>query len=177
MSKYDRLSRDQKRKAKLKKRAERARKHESLAYAGKKYKTDEYASIFFRTEVGIYESYVMCDRVLTDDEVETAIERLVTLMRQGPLPPLSETGSVTLTEGDEEELVIANIRRNWQIMAEEGTLPGRDDLIGILRTILHSIEVWRSQSLHSQGYLRYVEGFLKKLGVSVRQVTPDLGPI
>src|SRR5512133_282710 len=175
MGKHDRLSRDQKRKAKLKKRAERARKHESLAYAGKKYKTDEYAPFFFRTEVGIYESYVMCDRVLTDDQVEAAIERLVTLMRQGPLPPLSETGSVTLTEGDEEELVIANIRRNWQIMAEEGTLPGRDDLIGILRTILHSIEVWRSQSLHSQGYLRYVEGFLKKLGVSGRRVTPGRG--
>src|SRR5512142_3498328 len=177
MSKYDRLSRDQKRKAKLKKRAERARKHESLAYAGKKYKTDEYAPLFFRTEVGIYESYVMSDRVLTDDEVETAIEHLVTLMRQGPLPPLSETGSMTLTEGDEEELVIANIRRNWQIMAEEGALPGRDDLIGVLRTILHSIEVWRSQSLHSQGYLRYNEGFMKKLGVSVRQARPDFTPL
>ena len=177
MGKHDRLNRDQKRKAKLKKRAERSRKHESLAYTGKTYKTDEYAPIFYRTEVGIYEAYVMCDRVLTDDEVEAAIERLVTLMRQGPLPPLAETGSVTLTEGGEEELVIANIRRNWQIRAEEGTLPGRDDLIGVLRTILHSIAVWRSQSLHSQGYLRYVEGFLKKLGVSVRQVTPDLVPI
>ena len=31
MGKHDRLSRDQKRKAKLKKRAERARRHESLA--------------------------------------------------------------------------------------------------------------------------------------------------
>src|SRR5512132_800512 len=99
MGKHDRLSRDQKRKAKLKKRAERSRKHEALAYTGKTYKTDEYAPIFYRTEVGIYEAYVMCDRVLTDDEVEAAIERLVTLMRQGPLPPLAETGSVTLTEG------------------------------------------------------------------------------
>jgi hypothetical protein len=177
MGKHDRISRDQKRKAKLKKRTERARKHESLAYAGKKYKTDEYAPIFYRTEVGIYESYVMCDRELTDDEVEAAIERLVTLMRQGSPPPLSETGSVTLTEGGKEELVIANIRRNWQIMAEQSSLPRRDDLIGVLRTILHSIEVWRSQSLHSQGYLRYVEGFMKKLGVSVRQVTPELVPI
>ncbi len=176
MGNRDRLSRDQKRKDKLKKRAERSRKHESLAYTGKKYKTDEYAPIFYRTEVGIYESYVMCDRVLTDDEVEAAIERLVTLMHQGPLPPLSATGAVTLTEGGEEELVIANIRRNWQIMAEESRLPGRDDLIGVLRTILHSIEVWRSQSLHSQSYLRYVEGFMKKLGVSVRQVAPDLRP-
>ncbi len=177
MGKHDRQSRDQKRKAKLKKRAERSRKHESLAYAGSKYKTDEYAPLFFRTEVGIYESYVMCDRELTDDEVEAAIERLVLQMRQGPLPPLSEAGTLTLTDGGEEDLVIANIRRNWQIMAEEETLPGRDDLIGMLRTILHSIQVWRSQSMHSQGYLRYVEGFVKKLGVSVRRVTRDLEPL
>ncbi|MBV8270565.1 MAG: hypothetical protein JO252_29905 [Planctomycetaceae bacterium] len=52
MGKHDRLNRDQKRKAKLKKRAERSRKHESLAYTGKTYKTDEYAPIFYRTEVG-----------------------------------------------------------------------------------------------------------------------------
>jgi hypothetical protein len=174
MGKHDRLSRDQRRKAKLKKRAERARKHESLAYAGSKYKTDEYAPLFCRTEVGIYESYVMCDHELTDDEVEAAIERLVIQMRHGPLPPLSEATTLTLTDGGEEDLVIANIRRNWQIMAEAGTLPGRDDLIGMLRTILNSIQIWRSQSPHSQGYLRYVEGFVKKLGVSVQRVTPDL---
>lgn len=174
MGKHDRQSRDQKRRAKLKKRAERSRKHESLAYSGARYKADAYAPLFFRTEVGIYESYVMCDRELTDDEVEAAIERMVLRMRQGPLPPLDETGTLTLAERGEEDLVIANIRRNWQIMAEEGSLPGRDDLVGMLRTILHSIQVWRSQSLHSQGYLRYVEGFVKKLGVSVRRVTADL---
>ena len=67
MGKHDRLSRDQKRKAKLKKRLERSRKHESLAYAGGKYKTDENTPIFYRTELGIYESYVMCDRELTDE--------------------------------------------------------------------------------------------------------------
>src|SRR4051812_1615939 len=177
MGKNDRHSRDQKRKAKLKKRAERSRKHESLAYAGSKYKTDEYAPLFYHTEVGIYESYVMCDRELTDDEVEAAIERLVIQMRQGPLPPLPEAGTLTPTEGGEDELVIANIRRNWQIMAEKETLPGRDDLIGMLRTILHSIQVWRSQGLHSQSYLRYTEGFMKKLGVSVRRVTPELDPL
>jgi hypothetical protein len=176
MGKNNRLSHDQKRKAKLKKRAARSRNHESLAYTGQKYKTDEYAPIFLRTEVGIYESYVMCDRKLTDNEVEAAIERLVRQMREGPLPPLNETAAVTLTEGGEEDLVIANIRRNWRIMEEQESLPGPDDLVGVLRTILHSISVWRSQSLHSQGYLHYIEGFLKKLGVSVsiRPATSDV---
>jgi hypothetical protein len=177
MGKNDRLSRDQKRKAKLKKRTARSRNNESLAYAGRKYKTDEYASIFYRTEVGIYESYVMCDRELTDDEVEAAIERLVLRLREGPLPPPGEMDVVTITEGGEEDLVIANIRRNWRIMGEKESLPGRDDLVGVLRTILHSIAIWRSQSLHSQGYLRYVEGFMKKLGVSVRRATSDFNPL
>ena len=133
MGKNDRQSRDQKRKAKLRKRAWRSRKHESLAYSGKKYKTDEFVPVFYRTERGIYESYVMCDRELIDDEVEAAIERLVIQMREGPLPPLPATGVMTLTEGGEEDLIITNIRRNWRILEEKGELPGQDDLIGILR--------------------------------------------
>ncbi len=153
------------------------RKHESLAYSGKKYKTDEFVPIFYRTERGIYESYVMCDRELIDDEVEAAIERLVIQMREGSLPPLHETGVITFTEGGEEDLIITNIRRNWRILEEKGELPGQDDLIGILRTTLHSLSIWRSQSLDSQGYLRYIEGFMKKLGVSVRQATPDFQPL
>jgi hypothetical protein len=177
MGKNDRLSRDQKRKAKLKKRAERSRNPESLAYSGKKYKTEEFVPIFYRTEIGIYESYVICDRELTDDEVEAAIERLVIQMREGPLPPLPETDTITITEDGEEDLVITNIRRNWQILEHKGSLPGQDDLIGILRTILNSISIWRSQSLHSQGYLRYIEGFLKKSGVSVRPATQDFQPL
>jgi hypothetical protein len=177
MGKNDRLSRDQKRKAKLKKRATRSRQHESLAYTGNKYKTDELAPIFYRTELGIYESYVICDRELTDDEVEAAIERLVIQMREGPLPPYTESDVITIAEDGEEDLVITNIRRNWQVLEDKGSLPGRDDLIGILRSILHSISIWRSQSLHSQGYLHYIEGFMKKLGVSVRQATKDFQPL
>ncbi len=115
-----------------------------------------------RTEVGIYESYIICDRALTDDAVEAALERLITQMRQGPLPPLEETDEVTLTGENEEDLVIWNIRRNWQFLAERQPLPKREDLIGILRTILHSLEIWRSQSLHSQGYLRVYRRILEE---------------
>lgn len=167
MSKRDRLSRDQKRKAKLKKRAERSHKHEGLAYSGKKYRTEELAPIFLQTETGIYETFVILDRQLTDDVVESAIERLVLLMRQGTLPPPPEIGIIPATE-DDEDLVITNIRRGWEDLRQQGRLPGRDDLIGVLRTILHSIEFWRSKGLHSQGYLRFIEDFLKQVGVSVR---------
>jgi hypothetical protein len=177
VGKFDRRSRDQKRKAKLKKRAQRTVGHESLAYQGNKYKTAEYVPLMLRTETAIYESYVLTDRALTDDEVEAALEGLITRMRAGSLPQLDNTREVTLTGEDTEDLVAWNVRRNWQDMAERQPLPGREDLIGVLRTILHSLEIWRSQSMHSQGYLRYLEGFLKKAGVEVRQVTADLEPL
>ena len=177
MGKNDRLSRDQKRKAKLKKRAAKSRKHESLAYTGSKYKTGAYANVCFRTEIGIYESFVMLDRELTDDDVEAAIETLVLRMREGPLPPLGESHELTMSEDGEEELISENIRRNWRILAEEGSLPSRDDLIGVLRSILHSISIWRSKSLHSRSYLTYIEGFLKKLGVSVEQADENFNPL
>ena len=67
-------------------------KHESLAYHGQKYKTAEYVGVIHRTEVGIYETYVMTNRTLTDDEVEADLERLILRMREGPLPPLAQAG-------------------------------------------------------------------------------------
>jgi hypothetical protein len=176
MGKFDRRSRDQRRKAKLKKRAERSHAHEPLAYHGQKYKTEEYVGLMLSAETGIFETYVISDRKLTDDIVEAALERLILEMRQGPLPTLDPDEVVKFDEETLESLVIRNIRINWQIQEEE-LPPGRDDRIGVLRTILGSLETWRSKSMHSQGYLRYLEGFMKKVGVSVTLVEPETGPI
>jgi hypothetical protein len=177
MGKFDRRSRDQKRKAKLKKRAERSHQNESLAYHGNKYKTVEYVRIMLDTETAIYEAFVISGREMTDDEVEAALGRLILGMREGTLRPLPEDGVLSRAEGEDEEFIVANIRRHWRTFAESEPLPRGADLIGVLRTILHSLEIWRSQSMHSQGYLRYLEGFLKKSGVSVRRVTEDLEPL
>jgi hypothetical protein len=111
----------------------------------------------------------MSDRTLTDDEVEAALERLVVQLRQGPLPEPSDE--------EPEDLIVWNIRRNWRDLEARQDLPGREDLIGVLRTILGSLETWRSQSMHSQGYLRFLEGFLKQTGVSVQKIGPDFEPI
>ena len=102
---------------------------------------------------------------------------MVIQMREGPLPPLAETGTLTTHRRGRGR---PRHREHPPELADHGgggdaARPGRPDRD--LATILHSIEIWRSQSLHSQGYLRYIEGFMKKLGVSVRQVTPDLEPL
>src|SRR3954451_12968813 len=85
MGKFDRRSRDQKRKAKLKKEAEKSRKHEPLAYHGGKYKTDEFIPLMLQTETAIYEADVVSGQALTDDDVEAELERLVLLLRKGPI--------------------------------------------------------------------------------------------
>src|SRR5262249_61177625 len=129
-----RLSRDQKRKAKLAKEAKRSQPHSSLVYEGNKYKTDELVPVFLHTEIGIYESYVMTDRKLTDRDVEAALEKLILSMRHGTLPPMSERGPTEEGDADETDLIIWNIRRNWQELFKEGPRVSAERLIGGLRT-------------------------------------------
>jgi hypothetical protein len=174
LGKNDRLSRDQKRKIKLKKRDERSSKPEPLAYHGRKYKTAAFVPIIYQTEIGIYECHIMYRKSLTDDEVEAALVRLIGLLREGAAPTAPPSSVITVTAENRQELVIECIRNRWHRLDERGELPGRDDLVGILRTLLSSIETWRSQSLNAQGYLRFLEGFLKNSGVNLRmdQVEP-----
>jgi hypothetical protein len=172
------LSRDQKRKAKLQKRADRTRGQESLAYAGNKYKTPVLIPFLFRTEVAIHEAYVLTDHALKDDTVEAALVDLIARLRQGA--PLEFLEKDTLTVGSsletQKNLVITNVQRNWRIYSEEYPLPRKDDIIGVLRTILNSLEIWRSKNMHPQGYVRYLEGFVKQAGASalVYERDPEL---
>ena len=174
----DRRSRDQKRKAKLAKRNRKARQSVSLAYLGEKYKTDELVPIWMQTETGIYETFVMTDRKLLDQTVVTSLEKLIMRLRAGTLPPFTDDNEIQYEVGQEEDLVIENIRRRWELYFEDEWRPPKDKLIGVLRTILGSIEKVRSPGPRSQSYMRHIAGFLtKKLGVSVKRVSADMQPL
>jgi hypothetical protein len=168
------LSHDQKRKQKLAARASREREQQSsLAYAGKKYKTDELTPVFFATETGIYEVSVMTDDQLTDRHVRTALEKLALEMRKGPLPSFAEMSKPALDESQYADVVIWNVRRQWEDLFRTGSHPGRENLIGVLRTLLNSVATWGTPSSHSRGYLKFLEGFLRKAGVSSRKIAAD----
>jgi len=174
----NRNNRDQKRKKKLQERKQKARQSESLAYMGKKYQTEELVPAWMNTEIGIYETYVMADRQLLDQTVVVSIEKLIRQIRAGTLPPREDKAEIRYEVGGEEDLVIANIRRNWERHFAEEWQPPRDKLIGVLRTILGSIEKVRAPGPRSQSYMRHIEGFLtKKLGVSVKQYSQDVEPV
>lgn len=105
-------SHDQKRKKKLEERKRKARQVESLAYMGEKYKTDELIPSWMHTEIGIYQTYTMTDRKIFDQTVISALDRLIKQMRSGALPPPPETTEIHYKVGQEEDLLIENIRRS-----------------------------------------------------------------
>jgi hypothetical protein len=154
------LSHDQKRRAKLAKKAAKSPKSPSLAYEGSKYKTDELVPLFHQTELGIMQAYKTTGQRFTDHTVRKALEKLVLQMRQGQLPPVPETDIIQVDADDsaDQELVINSIRRNWQNLA--GLKASRDNRIGVLRTLLSSVGTWSSPGKGSRGYLAFLEGFL-----------------
>jgi hypothetical protein len=174
MSKKSRLSHDQKRKQKLAKRSRRQPDLPALAYTGNRYKSPEFVEPVFQTEQGIYDMYVISGRTITDDDVEQGLTELVDELRGRPAAELIFEAIPDEGESLEASLVPL-ILSHWHNLLEARQLPPRDDLIGILRTILGSIEVWRSKSMSSRGYLNYLEGFMLKLGYQIRVESPDDG--
>ncbi len=172
-------SRDRKRKKKkLAEKKRRARQPESLAYMGEKYKKGKLVPTWMHAEIGIYETYIMTDRKIFDQTVVSSIETLIRKMRAGALPPRSEAAVIDYEIGQEEDLLIENIRRNWANHYATQWRPPTDDRIGVLRTILGSIEKMRAPGPRSQSYLRHIEGFLtKQLGVSIKAFSADRMPL
>jgi len=166
-------------KKRRKEKRERARRRNqpetaaSLAYHGNKYKTEELVETLCAAETGILEAFVITDRELTDRAVETAVANMIHEMRRGVLPPLESTVQSSDDEADDRDFIAWRIRSNWHRLFQRKPRPGRDKLIGVLRTILGSIETWKSASPTSRGYLNYIEGFLGELGVSVDVISPE----
>ena len=175
MSKKSRLSHDQKRKQKLAKRNRRQPELPSLAYTGNRYKSPEFVEPIFETEQGICDMYVISGREITDDDVEQALLELIDKLRARPAAEL--IFEVMPGEGKSlEASLVTLILSHWHNLLEVQQLPPRDDLIGILRTLLGSIEVWRSKSASSRGYLNYLEGFMQRAGYQIRIQSSEDGP-
>ena len=169
---------DRKRKKKLEEKKRKARQAESLAYMGEKYKKDKLIPTWMHTEIGIYETYIMTDRKIFDQTVVSSLETLIRKLRVGALSPLPESAEIHYEVGREEDLLIENIRRSWADHYATEWRPPKDDLIGVLRTILGSVEKVKAPGPRSQSYLRHIAGFLtKKIGVSVKAFSADRKPL
>jgi hypothetical protein len=168
------LSHDQKRKQKLAK--EKARQRERIMpYEGDKYKAPEYLDVLMRAETGILEAYVLSQRKLTDRQVEKSLEYLVFELRgQKPSEPPEGSPLVEVEGGAKEDMIAARIKDHWADLFTTQPRPRlpASDLAGVLRAIMNSVRV-HALGPYSQAYLRYIEKFLGKLGVSVEALQPE----
>lgn len=154
------LSRDQKRKAKL---AQRAKRREPAVppYEGRKYQSDAWIPHVFRTERGIYDIVLALGDRLSNRDVQHALEQLVIHLQKGHPVVLDDAELAAESEvATNVELVMHGIRRQWVRLFQEFGLVHRDDLIGICRTLLYSIEAHRSIS---QGYINFLKKFMARM--------------
>jgi hypothetical protein len=162
-------SRDQKRKDRLAKRTTKNREHqrdEIRPYEGTKYQADEWIPHVSETELAIYETIVQSGRRLTNDQVKAAFHTLIRHLRDGQPALLPEgTPGVTFAAGSEVEFLVWNIRRHWGILVEHEGPVRTDDLIGILRTLLYSIEAHAWNTGPSRGYVAFLYSFIKDGGL------------
>lgn len=167
--KKQKLSRDQKRKKKLQHRR-RGISQGLQPYRGGKYRSKEYIMALMRAEVGIYETYVMTERQLTDRQVEAGLKNLIRELQSGSVQPAEHRDVVEVEPSGTMDLLSWNIRRNWDDLFTTQPRHSNAELAGILRTILDSIETWSTPGPNSRGYLNYLEGFLTKAGVRVEKL-------
>jgi hypothetical protein len=165
----------QQRKAK-EKELEKRRKRQPLAIASDEFKKPRLAQIWLETEIAIHEISVVTGGSISDQTVFAAVERLVLQMLAGPLPPLEVETSLSWEKGKEDDLLIENIRLHWVALLQPGMSWSKEDFIGVLRSILGTINIKKSALPHSVSYLRYVAAFLEhKAGVKV-QLAPSDAP-
>ena len=167
----DRRSRNQKRKAKLAKRTRKNPETRSLAYSGKKYRKPEFVPLILAVETAILEAYVMSERELVDQQVVDALTRMITDLRHGgrPIETQPELDDQSAASTDFHSFLIPNIRSHLDHALNQLGTCSTDLQVGILRTVLGSIETWTTSGHASQGYLGYIERFLKTVGVRVEK--------
>jgi hypothetical protein len=166
----------QKRKAKLARRAERRPEAEKLAYSGQKYRAPEWTPAVFATELAVYETIALSNRQLTNKQVEAAFIELIHQLRDGLSPvPGPDESPVAFAPGNEVAFLKWNIRRRWQEFFEENGKVDAKDLVGILRTLLHSIEAQAWAHGSQLGYVYFLEGFMSRAGVTLPGFTPRRG--
>ncbi len=138
-------------------------------YSGKRYNQEPFVEALFHAEIGIFEADVCMEGRLTDAGVRQALEYTIRGMRQGQLTlnhwQIGEEDGL-----DKNSLIVWGIGNRWRLLFEDQPGHSRNDLIGILRRIMYSIDVWTSKHSGGRGYLKYIAGQMSKLGVSCMSI-------
>ncbi len=135
----------------------------------KDYHSDKYIPYIFKAETGILQAWGI-EPDIRDGDVRQALRGLIAQLRESDsLPEILTTDEVSRpieVEFEQVEELIQKLILSFlrEAFEEQGPLPA-EDLIGVFKAINHSIGAWNI-GMNQQGYLKYLEGFLGRMGVS-----------
>jgi hypothetical protein len=157
------LSHEQKRKAKLAKRREKAGPPEPTPYEGSKYRADSWAPYVSATEEAIYDVIVLSECRLTNDAVRQAFIALIHHLRSKAAAALpADAPEVAFNPAEPVPHLIYKMRLAWRGIQENRGPVRNEDWVGILRTLLYSMQ---AQSWHlgaSRGYVVFLKGYMER---------------
>lgn len=164
----DHRTSDQKRKAKLAARARKQRNSADLTpYEGTKYQSSRWMPYVHSTEQGVFETIQLSQHRLTNKQVKEAFRTLIKQLHEGTSPVLAEDEpEMEFAKGDEVQFLVWAIRRHWTELFETQKPAGSADLIGILRTLLNSIDAHAWNTGPNKGYVAYLDSFMRRTGLS-----------
>jgi len=163
MASTDRKSHDQKRKEKLAKRAERlADQRDIRPYSGTKYQQEKWIPQVYETELAVYETILASGQTLTNEQVRQGFIQLIKQLRDGvPAALPDDAPKIVFSSGHEIDFLNWNIRRHWRMLFNDKGPVAMDDLVGILRTLLHSIQARGWHTGPSLGYVAFLQEFMQ----------------
>jgi len=144
------------RKRKAREVAKTRQRSEPAAYHGTKYFTPRLFGYRLAAEMGINEADNFLRGKLTDTEVSDAVKGLIMAIRQSRPPS-------DFCHTREQQLVIWRIEKAWREGLRQGIKVGRDGLVGVLRSILGSIESHTSPVPGARSYLDWLEGLIAEV--------------
>jgi hypothetical protein len=163
-----RLSKDQRRKDKLARRTKR-QENAPTPYSGKKYRDGHWTRHVYATELAVYETIQASGRRLTNEQAREAFVTLIKALRSGAPAELGDDEpDLEYLAGQEVPYLIWNIRAHWTDFVLDHGPVATEDWIGILRTLLYSIESHGWHTGSGRGYLAFLEGFIGEMQQSQR---------
>lgn len=157
------LSRDQKRKQKLARRAQGKSSHVSGSDV---YRSEKYVKALMHAEIGILEADAILHHEITDRQVAASVRELIDELRSAPERPVVEAAGreITVNTDEPRSLIVWSIERNWQHHFADSPRHSNAELAGILGVILTSIGHWSASGQGPRAYLSYIAVFLGRMG-------------
>jgi hypothetical protein len=154
---------EKKRKARDAKRKEIRLSGLSHSYDGDKYHADHWAPYFQKIESAIYDCILESKHTITSVHIRAAIIRLIEKLRKHEIVSLEEVEPlVPFAPGNEIAFLMSRIRHSWLLIHKQLEPIGLNDLAGVHRSLVTSIDRRNNIAAGATGYVRFLLDFIPR---------------